>query len=72
MSLAEKIVEHLRRLPEEAQAEVLDFVELLETRSKKSRKDPEDAWSSFSLAQAMRGMEDEEEIYSLEDLREAF
>ncbi len=72
MGLAERIVEHLRRLPEEAQAEVLDFVELLETRSKKSREGPEDAWSSFSLAQAMRGMEDEEEIYSRGDLREAF
>ena len=72
MVLAEKIVEHLRRLPEEAQTEVLDFVEFLETRSKKSREGSEDAWSSFSLAQAMRGLEDEEEIYGLEDLREAF
>lgn len=72
MGLADRIVEHLRRLPEEAQAEVLDFVELLETKSKKNGEDSEGAWSSFSLAQAMRGMEDEEEIYSLQDLREAF
>ncbi len=30
------------------------------------------AWSRFSLAEAMRGMEDEEGHYSLEDLEDAW
>ena len=30
------------------------------------------AWSDFSLAQAVRGMEDEEDLYSLDDLEAAF
>ncbi|OGW43731.1 MAG: hypothetical protein A2Y66_09190 [Nitrospirae bacterium RBG_13_41_22] len=35
MSLAEKILEHLQELPVPFQAEVLDFVEYLESKIKK-------------------------------------
>lgn len=28
-------------------------------------------WSRFALTQAFRGMEDDEDLYSLEDIREA-
>lgn len=74
MKLAEKIFSHVENLPETYQAEVLDFVEFLETKSRQldDREEPEGArWSRFSLSQAMRGMEDEEELYSLDDLEEA-
>lgn len=36
MTLAEKIIQHLHHIPDSAQAEVLDFVEFLE--SKNSRR----------------------------------
>jgi hypothetical protein len=29
-------------------------------------------WSKFSLKMAMRGMEDEEELYTIDDLKESF
>jgi len=63
MTVAEQIVQHLNTLPETAQAEVLDFVEFLESRSNNAN------WSGFSLTQAMRGMESEESPYSLNDIK---
>ena len=64
MSLEGKIIRHIHELPESKEAEVLDFVEYL-----KSKTDEKD-WSEFSLSSAMRGMEDEISLYSLEDLKE--
>lgn len=74
MTLTEKIYSHIEKLPDTYQAEVLDFVEYLENKVNKARErqDENRDWSSFSLAQAMRGMEDEEELYSLNDLVESF
>ena len=75
MTLTEKIFTHLENLPETYQVEVLDFVEFLESKSRKlaDRDDEERTiWSSFSLAQALRGMEDEDDLYSLDDLEVAF
>lgn len=66
MTIAEKIVKHVQSLPESLQAEVLDFVEYLETKKDKSE------WSAFSLSNAMRGMENENSPYSLNDLKERF
>jgi hypothetical protein len=43
-------------LPESKQIEILDFIE----------------WADFSLSSAMRGMEDEQAPYSLNDLKESF
>ncbi len=71
MTLTEKIFSHIENMPEIYQAEVLDFVEFLESKSKKlhDRANEERAsWARFSLAQAMRGMEDEEDLYSLSDV----
>jgi hypothetical protein len=52
---------------------VLDFVEFLESRRQEHTvREDEIAWSAFSLASAMRGMEDEETPYSLADVKEAF
>ena len=69
MSVAERIAADLQVLPESAQAEVLDFVEFLKAKTRTA----EDAdWSALSLAQAMRGMEDEPSLYSESDLKEIF
>jgi len=66
--MAEKIARDVETLPETMQAQVLDFVQFL-----KSRTSPEDAdWSILSLAQAMRGMDSEPDLYSESDLKEHF
>lgn len=74
MSLPEKIVKHIQELPEPFQAEVLDFVEYLESKIKKCKKieDEETDWSELSLSFAMREMEEEYSPYSLNDLKERF
>lgn len=74
MTLAQKILTQVESLPEPYQAEVLDFVEFLEHKAKKhpAATDEERVeWSQFALAQAFRGMEDDEDVYSIEDVREA-
>ena len=64
MTVTEQIIEHVNALPESAQSEVLDFVEYLELKSNKVN------WSELSLSQAMRGMESEADLYSLNDIKE--
>jgi len=63
MTVAELIMQHGNTLPEVDQSEVLDFVEYLESRSDRTN------WSELSLSQAMRGMESEKSIYSLDDIK---
>ncbi|MCD4782622.1 MAG: DUF2281 domain-containing protein [Candidatus Eremiobacteraeota bacterium] len=65
MSLAERIVKQVQALPKSKQAEVLDFVEYL--RSKVEKQETKD-WADLSLSSSMRGMEDEQTPYSLNDL----
>ena len=74
MSLPEKILEHLEKLPAPVQAEVLDFVEYLETKIKKGGeiKAENIDWSELSLSFAMHGMENEYSPYSINDLKEHF
>ena len=73
MTTTEAILPHLESLPDSAQREVLDFVKFLESRRDELIQREEDAaWSHFSLASAMRGMEDEESPYTLADLKESF
>jgi len=73
MSTAETIMQLLKSLPDSLQREVLNFVEFLQSRQKQAAARGEDrAWSQFSLASAMRGMEDEDSPYSLDDLKETF
>ena len=74
MSLSEQILKHIQELPEEFQAEVLDFVEYLESRVRKGQKNMGDEahWSELSLSFAMRDMEEEYSPYSLSDLKERF
>jgi hypothetical protein len=73
MTTAQTIVQRVMLLPEDVQREVLDFVEFIETRTVGRPERQEDAaWSALSLASAMRGMEDEESSYTLDDLKERF
>jgi len=69
VSLAETIIKHVQALPESKQVEVLDFVEYL--RSKTEKQEIKD-WTDLSLSCAMRGMENEQTPYSLNDLKESF
>ena len=69
MSVTDKIIHHVKGLPESVQTEILDFVEFLETRTEKGKQE-EQSWSELSLTQAMRGMEDEPSPYSLDDIKE--
>lgn len=71
MTVAEKIIQHVRVLPEDVQAEVLDFVEYLESKTLIVSEEPAE-WDGFSLSQALRGMESEETLYSTDDLKETF
>ncbi|GFP25397.1 hypothetical protein HKBW3S25_00869, partial [Candidatus Hakubella thermalkaliphila] len=46
MTLTEKILQHVKDLPESLQAEVLDFIEYLESRVAKSKEGvSETEWS---------------------------
>ena len=65
MVLSEKIQEYIQKLPPSFQEELFDYLEFL--LAKAEREDKE--WSRLSLASAMRGMEDEPELYSLADLK---
>ena len=69
MSIEEKIVQYIQSLPEHEKAEVLDFIDYLKTKGKKREMRE---WGEFSLSFALRGMENEEDLYSLDDLEEAF
>ena len=73
MTTAQRIAHRVKKLPEAAQREVLDFVEFLRSRTGPDEGQEGDAsWRDFSLASAMRGMEDEPTPYTSADLKEAF
>lgn len=76
MTIAEQIHLQVQTLPENFQKEALHFVEFLTFKTQQGKTDQdadEKAWNDFSLAMAMRGMEEEEGLeYSLEDLKETF
>jgi len=65
MMFSEKIQEYIQKLPPSFQEELFDYLEFL--LAKAEREDKE--WSRLSLASAMRGMEDEPELYTLADLK---
>ena len=74
MLVAKKIHENVQKLPVSFQTEVLDFVEYLLIKSEREvAQQSELDWSSFSLASAMRGMEDEDiSTYTIDDLKVVF
>ncbi len=69
MNLAKEIIDHIEALPETKQIEVLDFVEYL--RAKTTLQDKQQ-WFDFAITTAMRGLENEDISYSIEDLEESF
>lgn len=74
MGILDNINEHLRKLPEAEQAEVLDFVSFLEEKSEKRARREMTDWGMLSLKSAMRGLEeeDEEASYTEEDIKEPY
>jgi len=70
MAISEKIQQYVQSLPASFQAEVLDFIEYLLTKTK--RQEDSD-WSELSLTFAMRGLEGEETpTYTTADLKVVF
>lgn len=70
MSEAE-ILQQLRLLPKDKQAEIFDFLEYLAGRFGKADATPwtETDFAEFSFGQALRGMEDDPVIYRENDIR---
>ena len=61
MQTIERISHESRKLPETYQREVLDFVEFLLKKAENGDSREEDTeWRNFSLAGALRGMEDDD------------
>lgn len=69
MGLTDKIGEKIKSLPEEKQVEILDFINFLE---KKITEEENKGWNEFSIETAMRGLENEESLYTFNDLKEIF
>ena len=74
MLVTRKIHENVQKLPVPFQTEVLNFVEYLLIKSEREvAKEGDLNWSNFSLASAMRGMEDEDtSTYTMDDLKVVF
>jgi hypothetical protein len=73
MNTVEKIIEHLKTMPDSERNEVLDFVEYLKTSARRRKQSEADSlWGQFSLESAMRGIEEEPSPYGMEDMREKF
>jgi hypothetical protein len=72
MIVTEKINQKLEKLPVEIQLEILDFVEFVAQKAERQNALEENRqWTDFSLAQAMKGLEDEETPeYTEADLKE--
>jgi hypothetical protein len=71
MTTLESIQRYAQMLPDSLQREVLDFVRFLVF--KREQEVTRDEWSNFSLASAMRGMENEDTpLYTTDDLKEVF
>lgn len=76
----DSLLKQVKNLPLHRQQEVIDFVEFIysrESRQASERKDSsneadwsEETFKLMSLGQALRGMEDEEELYTEADLKE--
>lgn len=74
MSTVERIYEYLSKMPDPYQAEALHYVEYLWLKLQIQGRNQEDiAWQEFSLASALRDMDDADEVtYTLDDLKETF
>lgn len=69
MDTTERILNQLRKLPDAAKLEVLDFVDFLIIKARSL--DEGRTWSNLSVEAALRGMEDEPlQTYTDEDMLE--
>lgn len=60
----------LSKLPKDKQGEVIDFIEFLSNKNIDVQIPDENRdWSSFSLLQAMKGLEDEADLYTMQDIK---
>lgn len=71
----DELITKVSRLPDVYQREVLDFVAFLEQRYGNVGSEGHADWTesqfkAMSVDQAARGMEDEQELYSEDDLKE--
>ncbi|MEH6561518.1 MAG: DUF2281 domain-containing protein [Marinobacter sp.] len=68
----DELLAKIRQLPSMRQQEVMDFVLFLDQQDKASSHSEwsDQAFQAMSVDQAMRGLEDEPEIYSEDDLKE--
>lgn len=71
-----QLLELLDSLPPERRAEVLDFAQFLAARHKAGVNESQptdwtaDTYAQLSMAQALRGMEEDPVTYSRDDLKE--
>ena len=73
----EELMNVVSRLPPARQQEVIDFATFLEQRHGNKKQAPHSDWSesdfkTMSAEQAMRGLEEEPELYSEDDVRECW
>jgi len=71
----EELMNVVSRLPPARQQEVIDFAAFLEHRYGDQARTPHSDWSEgdfkvMSVKQAMRGLEEEPELYSDDDVKE--
>ncbi|HCW89823.1 MAG TPA: DUF2281 domain-containing protein [Marinobacter sp.] len=71
----DELISMVSRLPPARQQEVIDFAAFLEQRYGDNSKTNQAEWTgkdfkTMSVEQAMRGIEDEPELYSDSDIRE--
>jgi len=69
------LIEKIQELPTDKQAEVADFVDYLSERFGQAAGGAAADWSMadfsrLSMTQAMRGLEEEPDLYSEDDLKE--
>ena len=69
MSIADKIQQEIRLLPEDKQAKVLDFIKHL---SEKQSEEEIEQWNKFSLSSALDGLGDDEVEYTPDDIKEKY
>jgi len=69
VNLEREIIKKLKTLPEHKQAEAIDFIDFLQKRTEIQEQEK---WDAFSLASAMQGMENEDDFYTVDDLKERF
>lgn len=72
MGYAELIQQRLQALPTDKQAQVYDFVEFIAARSTTTAAVnwTSEEFSRFSMAQALRGLENDPVEYALADIKE--